>query len=73
MDFLVEYHNTKKTAAGEFDDDDLTKTEEEMDWTPASQTENMDEEEEKPPPPQHVTIILDVGFYPNLFILLVSK
>ncbi|CAE1231881.1 TTI1 [Acanthosepion pharaonis] len=58
------YHKDKKTAAGEVDDDDdLSKNEGEMDWTPASPTENeMEniEDEEKTLPPNHVTIIVDV-------------
>lgn len=66
VDFLVQYHKDKKTAAGEIDDDDdLSKNEGEMDWTPASPTENeMEniEDEEKALPPNHVTIIVDVGF-----------
>lgn len=64
VDFLVQYHKDKKTAAGEIDDDDdLSKNEGEMDWTPASPTENeMEniEDEEKTLPPNHVTIIVDV-------------
>lgn len=63
VDFFVQYHNDRRTAAGEFDEnDDASKTE--MDWTPAlSQTEKTDDaedEEEKAPPPNHVTIILEV-------------